>query len=120
MRGEDFYSGSALGGAGTGAATGAMVGGVPGAIVGGALGYLGGAFSSSQRADATAGQQQNLDAIARELRAKSKQRAQQYLADIEKAQSFFGPAQAYWDRLYGRPGAAPSTGQGSWANTGVK
>ena len=120
MRGEDLYSGSALGGAGTGAATGAMVGGIPGAVIGGALGWLGGASANSQRADATAGQQQNLDALARTLRAQSKQRYQQYLADLEKAQSFYGPAQAYWDRLYGQAGTAPSTGQGSWSNTGVK
>lgn len=120
MRGEDLYSGSALGGAGTGAATGAMVGGVPGAIVGGALGWLGGATANSQRADATAGQQQNLDALARSLRAQSKQRYQQYLAEMDKALSFYGPAQAQWNRLYAQPGEAPSVGQGSWSNTGVK
>jgi hypothetical protein len=122
MNWEDLYSGTALGGAATGATTGAAIGGPIApytALAGGLIGGLTGAFANSQRSEATQGQQQNLAQLQRNLRQKSDQRRQQYLSDLEKALSFYGPAQSEWDRLYGR-GESPQIGQGSWANTGVK
>lgn len=119
MRLEDFYSGSAIGGAGSGAAMGSTFGPY-GAAIGGVAGGLMGALSNSQRSDATEGQRQNLDQMVKALSDKSKQRYQQHMADMDKVMSFYGPAQSYWDRLYAQPGAAPSVGQGSWSNTGVR
>jgi hypothetical protein len=128
MRGEDLYSGSAIGGAGSGAATGAIIGSqiypgygtAIGGIAGGLIGGLTGAYANSQRSGATQTQQANLDALMRNLRRESQRRYREYLADLEKAESFYGPAQAEWTRLWGRPGSAPVIGQGSWSGTGVR
>ena len=124
MQGDDLYSGMALTGAGTGAATGAMVGSIVpgvgtalGAGVGGLLGWLGGSESNSMRSQATQQQSQNLDSIMAQLRQQSSQNYDQHIADLNKALSFYGPAQTYWDKLYGSGTGAQTTGQGSWSGT---
>lgn len=123
MQGDDLYSGMALSGAGTGAASGAMMGSalgpwgaVGGGLVGGALGLFTGAEANGMRSDATKQQNQNLNKIMAELSQQSKANYDQHIADLNKALAFYGPAQSYWDRLYGT-GGAKTTGQGSWAGT---
>jgi phage tail tape-measure protein len=124
MQGDDLYSGMALSGAGTGAASGAMMGSsispgygtVIGGLIGGGIGLFTGAEANSMRSDATKQQNQNLDKIMAELSQQSKTNYDQHIADLNKALDFYGPAQSYWDRLYGT-GGAKTTGQGSWAGT---
>ena len=128
MQGDDLYSGNALSGAGSGAATGAIIGSeiLPGwgtaigGIAGGALGLFGGAQANSMRRDATNQQLSSLDQLMANMRAMTGQNYDQHIADLEKAQAFYGPAQQQWDRLYGQGTGAAKTGQGSWAGTGVK
>lgn len=128
MNYDDFYSGSALGGGASGAASGAMLGSsiapgygtAIGGIVGGAAGLLGGAFANSKRDEATRGQQENLEMAQIMMRQQALKRRKEFLANLDKSLSFYGPAQQQWDKLYGSPGVAPQTGQGSWSNTGVK
>ena len=124
MQGDDLYSGMALSGAGTGAFAGGTIGSsiLPGwgtaigAGVGGLAGLFTGAEANSMRSDATKQQNQNLDKIMAELSQQSKLNYDQHIADLNKALAFYGPAQSYWDRLYGT-GGAKTTGQGSWAGT---
>jgi len=91
-----------------------------GAIGGGLLGLFGGAESSSMRRDATAQQANSLDQIAASMAQMNQQNYQQHIDQLQKALAFYGPAQQYWDRLYGTGGGAKTTGQGSWSGTGVK
>lgn len=116
---SDLYSGSAIGGAASGASAGGMIGGPWGAAIGGIGGGLLGAFASGQRRDATNAQQHNLDQIIANMHAMSASNYDQHIADLNKALAFYGPAQQYWDRLYGSGSPMP-TGQGSWSGTGVK
>ena len=123
MQGDDLYSGMALSGAGTGAASGAMMGSTlgpwgaaAGGLIGGGIGLFTGAEANGMRADATKQQTQNLDKIMAQLSQQSKLNYDQHIADLNKALAFYGPAQSYWDRLYGT-GGAKTTGQGSWAGT---
>ena len=125
MQGDDLYSGMALSGAGTGAASGALVGSslgpwgtAIGGLVGGGIGLFTGAEANDMRAKATQQQSSNLDAIMAQLRQQSQTNYDQHIADLQKALAFYGPAQSYWDRLYGT-GTAKPTGQGSWAGTNV-
>lgn len=126
MQGEDFYSGAALGGAGSGAASGAMIGGTAGpwgaaagGLIGGALGLFGGAEANSMRSDATKSQSQNLDAIMAKLRQQSAQNYARHISDMKQALAFYGPAQTQWDKLYGSGTGAQPTGQGSWSGTNI-
>ena len=123
MQGDDLYSGMALSGAGTGAASGALMGSslgpwgaAAGGLVGGAIGLFTGAEANGMRSQATQQQNKNLDTIMAELSQQSSQNYAQHIADLNKALAFYGPAQSYWDRLYGT-GGAKTTGQGSWAGT---
>jgi hypothetical protein len=126
MTGSDFYSGTALSGAGGGAASGALIGNeiVPGwgaaigGLVGGGLGLFGGAAANSQRNNATAQQAKSLDQIMANMRAMSASNYDNHIQQLQKAINFYGPAQQYWDRLYGTGEAQPA-GQGSWAGTNV-
>lgn len=113
----DIFSGDALAGAGAGAATGATVGGGWGALAGGAIGLGLGAYAHDQRANATQGQVNNLQSIINNMKAMTSQSYDQHIADLKKAQSFFGPAEMSWSRLYGQ-GAPASVGQADWGNTG--
>ena len=117
---SDLYSGSALGGAASGAATGFMLGGPTGAVIGGLGGDLLGASANSTRNDASAAQQQNLQAGISQMHAASANAYAQHFQNLEKALAFYGPAQQQWDKLYGAGTGAPAaTGQGSWKGTGV-
>jgi hypothetical protein len=121
MNFSDLYSGSALGGLASGAATGFMAsGGNPiGGLVGGGLGLMSGAYSNSKVNDAVAAQSKNLDMIYSNLAAERQKNYARHIADLDKTLAFYGPAQGYWDRLYGG-GGATAPGQGSWSGTGVK
>lgn len=109
MTGSDFYSGSALAGAGGGAASGAMIGSqiapvygtLIGGLAGGALGLFGGASANSQRNKAVANQQKNLQQIMANMRAMSSRNYSNYMAGLKKAQAFYAPAMERWNYLYG-------------------
>ena len=114
----DLYSGSALGGAASGAMTGFMVGGPVGAAIGGVGGDLVGASANSTRNNASAAQQQNLQSSIAQMRAASSAAYQQHIQNLDKALSYYGPAQQAWDRAYGT-GTPATVGQGSWKGTGA-
>jgi hypothetical protein len=115
MQGNDFYSGQALSGAGSGAASGALVGSqiypgygtAIGALAGGALGLFGGALANSKRDDATKAQVNNIDQLISQFRSMSESNYSNYLAGLNKAIGFYGPATQRWNYLYGT-----GTGQG--------
>jgi hypothetical protein len=114
---SDLYSGSAISGMASGALTGGLVGGVPGAVIGGLGGGLVGASANSTRNDAAAAQQQNLQDAMAKMRASSSSAYQQHIQNLDKAMSYYGPAQQAWDRAYGT-GTPAATGQGSWKGAG--
>lgn len=116
---DDIFSGSAIGGAASGAAAGGTVGGPWGAAIGGILGGATGAYTNYKRDQATGRAKAANAKMLSNLRNNNRTAYQRHIADLEKTLSFFGPAQSSWDRLYGT-GTAPKTGQGSWANTGVR
>ena len=117
---SDLYSGSAFGGAASGALTGLVVsGGDPlGAVVGGLGGGLMGASSNSTRNDASAAQQKNLQDAITQMRSASSAAYQQHIQNLDKALSYYGPAQQAWDRAYGT-GTPATVGQGSWKGAGA-
>jgi hypothetical protein len=127
MQGDDLYSGMALGGAASGAASGAMIGSslgpwgaAAGGLVGGGLGLFTGASANSQRDQAAATQQQRMAQIMANMRAMGQTNYDAHIAQLEKALNFYAPAQQAWSDAYS-PGTGPAkTGQGDWANTGVK
>jgi hypothetical protein len=126
MQGDDFYSGSALSGAGSGAASGALLGSsispgygtAIGGVLGGALGLFGGAYANSERDSATANQKKSLDQIMANMRAMSTKNYDKHIEQMQKALNFYGPAQQAYDRAYGT-GEPAQTGQGSWAGTNL-
>lgn len=97
---EEVFGG-ALGGAGTGAAIGSMFGpGIGTGIGAGAgllMGGLGGLFQKRGRDK----QKQSLQQARAQLETLARDQRTQRAADLEKAMSFFGPAQAQFQRLYG-------------------
>ena len=116
MQGNDFYSGSALGGATTGAATGAMAGSsagpygaLLGGLVGGGIGLFTGASANASRDQGVQGQQKNIDAAIAQMRQASSDNYAAHLANLNKALAFYGPANDRWNYLYGT-----STGQGNF------
>jgi hypothetical protein len=115
---SDLYSGSGLSGAASGALTGFLVGGPVGAAVGGIGGDLVGASANSTRNNASAAQQQNLQSAIAQMRAASSSAYQQHIQNLDKALSYYGPAQQAWDRAYGA-GTPATVGQGSWKGTGT-
>jgi|WetSurMetagenome_2_1015567.scaffolds.fasta_scaffold386838_2 hypothetical protein len=108
----DLYSGTALSGAGSGAASGAMAGGAVGGgygaliggVGGGLAGLFGGAYANSQRNDAASGAAKNAELTSQALHTMSNQNYAQYLQQLKKAQSYYGPVMDTWDRLYARAG----------------
>lgn len=116
MQGNDFYSGSALGGATTGAATGAMAGSsagpygaLLGGLVGGGIGLFTGASANASRDQGVQGQQKNIDAAIAQMRQASSDNYAAHLANLNKALAFYGPANDRWNYLYGT-----GTGQGNF------
>jgi hypothetical protein len=111
--GSDYYSGSALSGAGGGAATGALAGGtiagpygaLAGGLVGGAVGLFTGASANSQRDNAVNKQSQSIDQVMKNMQQLSAQNYSTYMAGLKQAQSFYGPAMESWNHFYG-PGTA--------------
>jgi len=121
MQGNDFYSGQALTGAGSGAASGALIGSqiypgygtAIGALAGGALGLFGGAYSNAKRDEATKAQVGNIDQLIGQLGSMSSSNYSNYLAGLNKAIGFYGPATQRWNYLYGtgtdQGGSFPAT-----------
>ena len=116
MQGNDFYSGSALGGATTGAATGAMAGSsagpygaLLGGLVGGGIGLFTGASANATRDQGVQGQQKNIDAAIAQMRQASSDNYTAHLANLNKALAFYGPVNDRWNYLYGT-----GTGQGNF------
>lgn len=96
---EDVFGG-AMGGAGAGAGIGSMFPG-PGTAIGAGVGALAGGIGGwfkhrgRQKQKAALGQaRMQIEDLARDQR-------QQRADELEKAMSFFGPAQAEMKRLYG-------------------
>ena len=95
-----------LGGATTGAMTGAAVGSVIpgvgtgiGAAVGGGLGGISGFF----RGRANKAKKKGANQAIRQMAELKRQQYAQRQADLAKAMSFFGPADAALAKLYGTP-----------------
>jgi phage tail tape-measure protein len=110
--GSDYYSGSALAGAGGGAASGAMIGSAAGpygaaigGLIGGGIGLFSGASANSQRNDAVNNQSKSIDQVMKNMQKLSAQNYSNYLAGLKKAQAFYGPAMESWNHFYG-PGTA--------------
>ena len=127
MQGNDLYSGAALGGAASGAASGAMIGSsiVPGygtaigGVIGGAAGLLGGAWSNSQRDQASANQQKSMAQTMANMKALGQQNYANHIEQLGKALDFYRPAQQATNAAYGGL-TKGGGGQSIWAGTGVK
>jgi len=115
---DDVFSGSTFSGMASGALAGGAVGGWPGAIIGGLGGAGIGAYSNYQRDNATQQQKSNIDQLLASMHTSNSSNMASYLAGLNKALAYYGPAQEQYSLLYGRGGAA-STGKGVWGNTGV-
>lgn len=114
--GIDF--GSVLGGVGGGALAGIPLAGATGGWsipIGAVLGGGMSALSSSNRNNAASAQKQSIDEAMARLRQSSQEQYQNRMQDLDKAMSFYGPAQnalmAYGQptpSLYRQPGASPA------------
>ena len=113
-----IFSGDTVSGAAAGARAGSQAGGW-GALVGGVLGGVAGAYGHSKKADATAQQKNSLDQIKANMQAMTAANYQAHIDNLKKAQSYFGPAQQYWSRLYGTGTGPAQVGQADWGNTGI-
>ena len=89
MQGDDLYSGAALGGAASGAASGAVIGSsagpwgaAAGGLIGGGIGLFGGAYSNSQRDQASANQQKSMAQIMANMKALGQQNYARHIDDI--------------------------------------
>jgi len=115
----DIFSGQALAGAGSGAVAGGEVGGPWGALAGGIAGLGLGAYAHDAMQSATNNQVNNLSKIANNMRSLTSASYAQHISDLNKALSFYGPAQSYWSRLYGQGTGALTTGNADWGATGI-
>ena len=76
-------------------------------------------YSGSALGGAASGaQQQNLQSAIAQMRAASSSAYQQHIQNLDKALSYYGPAQQAWDRAYGT-GTPATVGQGSCKGTGA-
>jgi uncharacterized protein YcfJ len=131
MSGDDLYSGAALSGAGSGAVSGAALGSMVapgwgtaiGAVGGGLVGLFTGGEANSLRSQATKNQQNQMAALVAQLNQTSNADYQQHIDNLNKALSFYAPAQQAWDRVYGAPSTpqaapqqstTPMVGSPSW------
>lgn len=108
----DIFSGTTLQGIGSGALTGGMVGGPYGAITGGLIGGGLGAYANSKKRGGVEKAQSTLDETMSSLNLAKTQDYAQRMKDLKAVQSFYGPAIAEWNRLYGQGGAPTQTAGG--------
>jgi len=126
MQGDDLYSGAALGGAASGAASGAVIGSsagpwgaAAGGLIGGGIGLFGGAYSNSQRDQASANQQKSMAQIMANMKALGQQNYARHIEQLGKALDFYRPAQQATNAAYGGL-TQGGGGQNIWSGTGVK
>jgi Na+/glutamate symporter len=100
---EEVFGG-ALGGAGTGAGIGAMLAGPTGGMsvpIGAGIGLLAGGIGGLFKKKARDKQKQSLQQARSQLEGLARDQRAQRAQDLEKAMSFFAPAQSQYQRLYG-------------------
>jgi gas vesicle protein len=90
-----------------------------GGVLGGAAGLFGGAYSNSQRDQASANQQKSMAQIMANMKALGQQNYARHIEQLGKALDFYRPAQQATNAAYGGL-TQGGGGQNIWSGTGVK